>query len=628
MKRLFHLFLRSFSAKMIFLAMGLASTLWFLIRVIPKPSRAAYPCMQAAAPVMSGFVLYLLSIGSSVFLFRKFTRKLLRKEFHLAFALLAVGLVFYFWAEASYSQKAKALNLVGVDYFTPNDPVGVPKGLHPGRVVWVWSPDATNENCSNEEGDYWYQNTDQDVVNDMMTLGILNYAGENDPESSWDAIFRHFNSNHGKGNIGYASGEKIYIKINLTNTYNLSSGTNKVDFLDQVDATPEVVLSLLNQLINVVGVAEEDIYLGDPFRTFHDILWDFCHSKYPDVNYCDGRGENGRHKTVATSEDIMKFSDGLYDWRIPQEYVDAAYLINLSNLKTHESGGITLAAKNHQGSVLQDGAGTGSQSAYDMHYSLPDHDDTDGGNHRYRHLVDYMGHEHVGGKTLIAIVDGLWAGKNWQGYIEKWQMSPFNNDYPNSIFFSQDPVAIESVGFDFLLTEYADKPDAEKYPYMAGTGDYILQAADPDSRPEGVSYDPEDDGTDLGSLGVYEHWNNAEDKEYTEIDFVKVILEPGSGPDLNIMLQEEPLNVSVYPNPASNMIFLEYSLDQPAEVIVRLMGTDGKLLQVQDLGSLSTGSHKYTMQLNTFPEGSYLLCLDITENGKSASLEKIIQVKH
>jgi uncharacterized BrkB/YihY/UPF0761 family membrane protein len=28
--------------------LGLAALIWFLIRVIPKPSRAAYPCMQAA----------------------------------------------------------------------------------------------------------------------------------------------------------------------------------------------------------------------------------------------------------------------------------------------------------------------------------------------------------------------------------------------------------------------------------------------------------------------------------------------------------------------------------------------------------------------------------------------------
>jgi hypothetical protein len=30
-----------------FTVMGIASLIWFLVRVIPKPSRATYPCMNA-----------------------------------------------------------------------------------------------------------------------------------------------------------------------------------------------------------------------------------------------------------------------------------------------------------------------------------------------------------------------------------------------------------------------------------------------------------------------------------------------------------------------------------------------------------------------------------------------------
>ena len=41
---------------------GLASLIWFLVRVIPKPSRAAYPCQRAAAPVASAFVVWLLAV--------------------------------------------------------------------------------------------------------------------------------------------------------------------------------------------------------------------------------------------------------------------------------------------------------------------------------------------------------------------------------------------------------------------------------------------------------------------------------------------------------------------------------------------------------------------------------------
>ena len=42
-----------------FPAAGLLSLLWFLFRVVPKPSRAAYPCQRAAAPLAGGFVIWL-----------------------------------------------------------------------------------------------------------------------------------------------------------------------------------------------------------------------------------------------------------------------------------------------------------------------------------------------------------------------------------------------------------------------------------------------------------------------------------------------------------------------------------------------------------------------------------------
>ena len=59
------------SAKIIFFIAGVVSTIWFLIRVIPKPQRAGYPCMRAAAPVMSAFVIYLLTLSGSVMAFKK-----------------------------------------------------------------------------------------------------------------------------------------------------------------------------------------------------------------------------------------------------------------------------------------------------------------------------------------------------------------------------------------------------------------------------------------------------------------------------------------------------------------------------------------------------------------------------
>ena len=52
-------------------AVGLFSLIWFLIRVIPKPSRATYPCQRVAFPLASGFVVWLLGLGASAAAFRK-----------------------------------------------------------------------------------------------------------------------------------------------------------------------------------------------------------------------------------------------------------------------------------------------------------------------------------------------------------------------------------------------------------------------------------------------------------------------------------------------------------------------------------------------------------------------------
>ena len=49
---------------------GLAALVRFLARVVPKPSRARYPCQRVAAPLASGFVLWLAGVCASALAFR------------------------------------------------------------------------------------------------------------------------------------------------------------------------------------------------------------------------------------------------------------------------------------------------------------------------------------------------------------------------------------------------------------------------------------------------------------------------------------------------------------------------------------------------------------------------------
>ena len=58
---------KSPSLKRLTVFAGLVSLIWFLVRVIPKPSRASYPCQRAAAPLASGFVIWLVGLDFQKF---------------------------------------------------------------------------------------------------------------------------------------------------------------------------------------------------------------------------------------------------------------------------------------------------------------------------------------------------------------------------------------------------------------------------------------------------------------------------------------------------------------------------------------------------------------------------------
>jgi hypothetical protein len=145
---------------------------------------------------------------------------------------------------------------------------------------------------------------------------------------------------------------------------------------------------------------------------------------------------------------------------------------------------------------------------YDLHMNIEGN--LPGRNH-YRNLVDLMGHEGIGGKTLLYLVDALYGGKDWDGTPSKWNMAPFSGDWPSSLFASQDPVALDSVGFDFLLFEWPTEVSV----WDGLAQDYLHEAALADSPPSGTFYDPERDGARMASLGVHEHWNSPLDKQYS-----------------------------------------------------------------------------------------------------------------
>jgi uncharacterized protein (DUF362 family) len=57
----------------------------------------------------------------------------------------------------------------------------------------------------------------------------------------------------------------------------------------------------------------------------------------------------------------------------------------------------------------------------------------------------------LGGKTMLYLVDGLYPGEHNETTVVRF--ASLGDQWAASLFASQDPVAIDSVGLDFLRSE-------------------------------------------------------------------------------------------------------------------------------------------------------------------------------
>jgi hypothetical protein len=501
----------------LFPAAGFLALAWFLLRVLPKPTRASYPCQRVAAPLAAGFLTWLAGITGAGLLFRQARSGLRQARYGAAGLAIAVALGVLGGGALSLHEPAQAYAS-----HPAVQPIGTPRGLAPGRVVWVHRPEVTDW-AGPGSGQRWYDHVEQGETDKMLAWALQGDAHAVDTASAWEAVFRFFNSG-----AGYTPGEKLFIKINLT-TSNAAIGCADAGYnwiqcsgvtFDSIGPAPQLMHSLLDQLVNVVGVAQSDITIGDPTGLFVNNLYTPLHDDFPEVVYLDNRGGSGRTRAEFSSVPFNwsgSVAEDMTQDYVPTAIADATYLIDLAELKSHEGSGITVTGKNYYGALIRTPTGElrGVDSGYfDLHDALPG----DGyrsesrmtGMEVYRPLVDLMGSRVLGGKTLLYLVDAIYAGKNWNAVPSRWALAPFNNDWPSSLFLSMDPVAIDSVAFDFLSQQWPDQ--ALQY---EGTQGYLHEAALANDSPSGTVYDPEHDGVRMASLGVHEHWNNAIDKQYS-----------------------------------------------------------------------------------------------------------------
>jgi hypothetical protein len=596
-------------SKLALILVGLVSLIWFLIRVIPKPGRALYPCQRAAFPFASAFIIWIFGLSGGKCFYDRARRSFKRTNYLLVVVFLTASLFFYSIITIPFSTTGAAFRNTGMTDFEPadqpNTPVGVARGIFPGRVVWCYNPNATNWSgiiskwgvdgisgaTDPDPGGDWFNegNIIQSQVDGMISETIRKLTEKSSDILAWDAIFKYFNSTHQKGNIGYQQGEKIAVKINLNNS------TSHATMNGCSNISPQMVLGLLRQLVINGNVAAGDITFYDVSRQIPSTIYDLCKGEYPDVKFVDQLGGDGRIKGVPDLNNQIHWSKELileplanpaFKAYIPTCVTGASYIINLANLKAHSLAGISLCTKNMLGSfITPDALNLQPPQAAGIHPYLAVRD-YDGYNAQpmesYNALVDLMGDNNLGGKTLLYLIDGLFAANSqWVtlDYRCKWKSAPFNGNWTSSFFASLDNLAIESVCLDFLRAEQAVSEDMT---HVTGNVDnYLHEAALANNPPSGIFYHP--NGTPgLGSLGVHEHWNNSADKSYTRnlgtgqgIELIPII-----HPWISTAIKQgtENSNPVVFPNPASGIIKVRFSNGNMGEGKLEIFNLNGVLL--------------------------------------------------
>lgn len=329
---------------------------------------------------------------------------------------------------------------------TPGTPVPVTS-----RVVQVHAPSATYWNGSSN---YYYNYVNQSVVNNMVDWGVMNLTGTSTRADAWRALIPNY------------SGGIVAIKVNFNN-----SGNDNI-----IDALIHPVNAVIQGLLEI-GVTAQNILIYDAIRPIPAYFRNGC--LYSGVHFYD---TNDASFPVQVS-----FSrPGVPTEKLASAVVDAAYLINVPIMKGHSITGVTLGFKNHLGTINNPlGLHDYIAPMWGQYYD-PDHNP----------MVDIYLTSHIRNKTVLVLGDGLFGSRdNTNSVPTRW--TTFGNQFPNSLFFSRDPVAADCVMYDLLA--------AEGCPYAWDEAtDYLRLAA-------------------AAGLGVYESgapWGSG----YSLIDYVKITL--------------------------------------------------------------------------------------------------------
>ncbi|MCP4899417.1 MAG: DUF362 domain-containing protein, partial [bacterium] len=350
------------------LVIGLVSLGWLLLRSGTKPSRLTYPCQQAAITGTQFLLPGMMLLGLHS------VAKMIKRLFPCGYRSAWVGgivlLIVVGGGGALFSWRLNPEPMPGFTegYTTSESGVRNTSSLKqaqiipsPHRVVAVHHAEATSWDfsctssgaCGSYYGDDAF--VDQVSVDAMVEEGLKQLTGEGSVSGAWQVLLPN-----------YVNGETVLFKLNFNDSIMGGGVSGYGDNDAYVDALPQIVNSLVSGLLSF-GVAESDIWLFDGSRYITDRFRSRLH--YSELGCFDryGNGVDVQPTTFAEIQEVDFSSSGYGGTHyIADPVVLADYVVNMPTMKRHGGAGITLALKNHLGSV--NGFVSGSHSMHDFFY--------------------------------------------------------------------------------------------------------------------------------------------------------------------------------------------------------------------------------------------------------------------
>jgi len=266
----------------------------------------------------------------------------------------------------------------------------------------------------------YFDYINEDVVAQMLDQGLRELTDMGSASDAWGSLLPNLQE-----------GDRVTIKMNMNNaSFDPQVTTNRMD------QTIPLVNVILDNLVEELGLSEEDITILDASRWFHpEIMKGRCRFKHVQwVDETDKERWDQNESVTFTKDDPAPGGD----FWMPKAYTQADHIINLFLMKSHGCG-ITGAMKNHFGSI---------PSPRNLHDGMGDKS----------YIADVCNTPSIRNKVRLNIADALFA--NWHNNV--WAPRPwitFPEDSPNSLIFGTDPVALDSVMLDHIMEEIKAQGD-------------------------------------------------------------------------------------------------------------------------------------------------------------------------